>query len=123
MKISISNKMNLPIYEQIINQIRAAVVSGELTIGEALPSIRVLAKDLEVSVITVKNAYESLATEGVIESRQGKGFFVCEQNNDYLKEKQMRGIEARLSDIITECKNANMKLEDVIDLIKLLYEE
>lgn len=122
MKISISTKMNLPIYEQIINQIRDAVVSEELRVGEALPSIRMLAKDLEVSVITIKRAYEELMAEGVIESKQGKGFFVCEQNNDYLKEKQMHNIEGRLADIIAECKSAKMELDDVIELIKLLYE-
>ena len=123
MKIVISTTMSVPIYEQIINQIRDAVVSGEVSAGEAMPSIRVLAKDLAVSVITTKRAYEELEKEGVIESKPGKGFYVCEQKNDHLKEKQMMSIEGRLSDLIVECKSAGMSLDDVVDLIKMLYDD
>ena len=123
MKIVISTTMSVPIYEQIINQIRDAVVSGEVSAGEAMLSIRVLAKDLAVSVITTKRAYEELEKEGVIESKPGKGFYVCEQKNDHLKEKQMMNIEGRLSDLIVECKSAGMSLYDVVDLIKMLYDD
>lgn len=123
MKIIISTTMNMPIYEQIINQIRDAVVKGEIRAGEALPSIRVLARDLEVSVITTKRAYDELISEGVIESRPGRGVFVCEQNNDHLKERQMRGIEGRLGDILLECKSAGMSVSDVVELVKVLYED
>lgn len=123
MKILISTTMNMPIYEQIVNQIRDAVVSGELSAGEGMPSIRMLAKDLAVSVITTKRAYEELEKEGVIESIPGRGFYVCEQKNDHLREKQMMNLEEKYADIITESKSAGMSLNDVIELITLLYEE
>ena len=123
MKIVISTTMNMPIYEQIVNQIRDAVVSGEARPGEAIPSIRVLAKDLAVSVITTKRAYEELEKEGVIESVVGRGFFVCEQKNDHLREKQRMNIEGRFSDLLIECKSAGMTLDDVIELVKEFYEE
>ena len=113
--------MNMPIYEQIVNQIRDAVVRGEIKEKEAMPSIRVLAKDLAVSVITTKRAYEELEKEGVIESVPGRGFYVCEQKNDHLKEKQMMNIENRFSDLIVECKSAGMTIDDVIELVKLFY--
>ncbi|MGN0435545.1 MAG: GntR family transcriptional regulator, partial [Wujia sp.] len=105
MKILISTTMNMPIYEQIVNQIRDAVVSGELKAGEGMPSIRMLAKDLAVSVITTKRAYEELEKEGVIESIPGRGFYVCEQKNDHLREKQMMNLEEKYADIITESKS------------------
>jgi len=123
MKIVISTTVNMPIYEQITNQIRDAVVSGELKAGEGMPSIRVLAKDLMVSVITTKRAYEELEKEGVIESKPGKGFYVCEQKNDHLREKQRMNIEERYLDLITESKRVGMSLEDVIELVRVLYEE
>ena len=105
MKIVISNTVNMPIYEQIVNQIRDAVINGELKAGEGMPSIRVLAKELTVSVITTKRAYEELEKEGVIESVPGRGFYVCEQKNDHLREKQMMNIEKRMSDILKDCEN------------------
>lgn len=122
MKIIISNMVNVPIYEQIVNQIRDAVISGELKSGEAIPSIRVLAKDLAVSVITTKRAFEELEKEGVIESVPGRGFFVCEQKNDHLKEKQMINIENRMMDLLRDCENAGMTIDEVIELIRVLGE-
>ena len=123
MKIIISTTMNMPIYEQITNQIRDAVVSGELKAGEAMPSIRMLAKELAVSVITTKRAYEELENEGLIDSVPGKGFYVCEQKNDHLRERQMMNLEKKYTDIIAESKSAGMSLSDIIKLITLLYEE
>ena len=122
MKIIISTTVNVPIYEQIVNQIRDAVISGELKSGEAIPSIRVLAKDLAVSVITTKRAFEELEKEGVIESKPGRGFFVCEQKNDHLKEKQMINIENRMMDLLRDCENAGMTIDEVIELIRVLGE-
>ena len=122
MKIVISTTVNMPIYEQIVNQIRDAVVSGELKEKEGMPSIRVLAKDLAVSVITTKRAYEELEKEGVIESVPGRGFYVCEQKNDHLREKQMMNIENRMSDLLAECENAGMTIDDVIDMVRVLGE-
>ncbi len=122
MKIVISTTVNMPIYEQIVNQIRDAVISGELKEKEGMPSIRVLAKDLAVSVITTKRAYEELEKEGVIESVPGRGFYVCEQKNDHLREKQMMNIESRMSDLLAECENAGMTIGDVIDMVRVLGE-
>ena len=120
MKIVISTTVNMPIYEQIVNQIRDAVISGALKEKEGMPSIRVLAKDLAVSVITTKRAYEELEKEGVIESVPGRGFYVCEQKNDHLREKQMMNIESRMSDLLAECENAGMTIGDVIDMVRVL---
>lgn len=122
MKIVISTTVNMPIYEQIVNQIRDAVISGELKEKEGMPSIRLLAKDLAVSVITTKRAYEELEKEGVIESVPGRGFYVCEQKNDHLREKQMMNIESRMSDLLAECENAGMTIDDVIDMVRVLGE-
>ena len=123
MKIVISTTVNMPIYEQIVNQIWDAVRRGELRAGEGMPSIRVLAKDLAVSVITTKRAYEELEKEGVIESVPGRGFYVCEQKNDHLREKQMMNIESRMSELLKECENAGMTLEDVVDMVRVLGEK
>ena len=122
MKIVISTTVNMPIYEQIVNQIRDAVISGELKEKGGMPSIRVLAKDLAVSVITTKRADEELEKEGVIESVPGRGFYVCEQKNDPLREKQMMNIENRMSDLLAECENAGMTIDDVIDMVRVLGE-
>ena len=108
MKINILPQGTLAIYEQIINQLKNAIVTGELKAGEALPSIRSLAADLSVSVITTKRAYEELEKEGLIRSVAGKGFYVCEYNTDYLKEKQLMMFEKRLGEIIYEAKHAGI---------------
>ncbi len=123
MKIIVTQASTLPIYEQILNQIRDQVVSGELREEEALPSIRALARELQVSVITTKRAYEELEKEGVIISIPGKGFYVCKQNNDFLKEKQRRYLEERFLELIRESKNAGMDLEEILSMIEILYEE
>ena len=123
MKIVISTSTTTPIYEQIVKQIRDAVVSGEVQAGDGLPSIRTLAKDLTVSVITTKRAYEELEKEGVIESVPGRGFFVCEQKNDHLREKQMIQIESQFMELIRDSKNAGMTLEDVLEMVKVLFME
>ena len=113
----------LAIYEQIIMQLKNAIITGELKSGEALPSIRALAADLQVSVITTKRAYEELEKEGLIRSVAGKGFYVCEYNTDYLKEKQLMMIEKRTQEIIYEAKNAGLSCDDLVDMIRTLYEE
>ena len=123
MKIVISTTVSMPIYEQIINQIRDAVVSGELKAGDGMPSIRVLAKELAVSVITTKRAYEELEKEGVIESVPGRGFYVCAQKNDLLREKQMMNLENRMSELLADCENAGMTLKDIIDMVRVLGEK
>ena len=100
LKIIISPQGTLAIYEQIVSQLKNAIVTGALSAGEALPSIRALAADLQVSVITTKRAYEELEKEGLIRSVAGKGFYVCEYNTGYLLEKQLMTLEKRLSEII-----------------------
>lgn len=122
MKIIIRPQGTLAIYEQIVNQLKNAIVTRELSAGEALPSIRSLAAELEVSVITTKRAYEELEKEKLIRSVPGKGFYVCEYNQDYLKEKQYMALEARMSELITDCKKAGMKKQDILDMAETLAE-
>jgi GntR family transcriptional regulator len=123
MQIKILPQGTLAIYEQIVNQLKSAIVTGELTAGEALPSIRALAADLSVSVITTKRAYEELEKEGLIRSVAGKGFYVCEYNTDYLMEKQLMMLEKRLGEIIYEAKNVGLGCEDLVEMVKTLYTE
>lgn len=121
MKIVIQPQGTLAIYEQIVNQLKNAIVTGELSAGEALPSIRALAGDLNVSVITTKRAYEDLEKEGLIRSVPGKGFYVCEYNTDYLMEKQLVMLEKRLAEVIGDAKQAGLSCEDVKEMVDALY--
>lgn len=122
MKITILPQGTMAIYEQIVNQLKNAIVTGELTPGETLPSIRMLAADLSVSVITTKRAYEELEKEGLIRSVAGKGFYVCESNKDYLKEKQLMMLEKRLAELISDARQAGMSCRDFVDMATVLYE-
>ncbi len=121
MKIVIRTQGTLAIYEQIVMQLKNAIVSGELVADEALPSIRSLAAELEVSVITTKRAYEELEKEGLIRSVAGKGFYVCKYNTDYLKEKQLIMLEKRLGELIEDCKTAELELSDILEMVEALY--
>ena len=123
MKIVIQPQGTLAIYEQIVNQLKNAIVTGELKTNEALPSIRALAGELQVSVITTKRAYEELEKEGLIRSVAGKGFYVCEYNTDFLKEKQFMMLEKRLVEIIIEAKAAGLSKEDFLKMSEALFEE
>jgi len=123
MQITIVPQGTLAIYEQIVNQLKNAVVTGELKAGEALPSIRSLAAELGVSVITTKRAYEELEKEGLIRSVAGKGFYVCEYNTDYLKEKQLMMLEKRLEEVISEAKQAGLGQDEFIEMAEALYGE
>lgn len=123
MKITILPQGTMAIYEQIVNQLKNAIVTGELTPGEALPSIRMLAADLSVSVITTKRAYEELEKEGLIRSVAGKGFYVCESNKDYQKEKQLMMLEKRLAELVSDARQAGMSCKDFVDMAVVLYEE
>ena len=122
MKITILPQGTMAIYEQIVNQLKNEIVTGELTPGEALPSIRMLAADLSVSVITTKRAYEELEKEGLIRSVAGKGFYVCESNKDYLKEKQLMMLEKRLAELISDARQAGVSCRDFVDMAAVLYE-
>lgn len=121
MKIIIQPQGTLAIYEQIVNQLKNAIVTGELKAGEALPSIRALAGELQVSVITTKRAYEELEKEGLIRSVAGKGFYVCEYNTDYLREKQLMMIEERLAELIAEAKSAGLSSSEFVEMAETLY--
>ncbi|WP_405096900.1 GntR family transcriptional regulator [Oceanobacillus sp. FSL H7-0719] len=123
MQIMISNSSKEPIYEQISKQIQSKILSGELTEGTALPSIRQLAKDLRISVITTKRAYEELEKAGFIYLIVGKGSYVAEQNLDVIREKKLRVIEEQLSAVISNSKEIGLPYDDLQDLLKLLYEE
>ena len=122
MKIVVSQTSQSAIYEQIVNQLKNAILSKELVADEALPSIRMLASELEVSVITTKRAYEELEKENLIYSVPGKGFFVCEANTDYLKEKQYVQLEKRMQELLNDCKKSGMTKEELLMMIEELYE-
>ena len=122
MKIIIQPKGTLAIYEQIVNQLKNAIVTGELKTNEALPSIRALAGELQVSVITTKRAYEELEKEGLIRSVVGKGFYVCEYNMDFLREKQLMMLEQRLTEVIQDAKNAGLAKNELLEMVEALYE-
>ena len=123
MNIVISANSNLAIYEQIVMQLKNAIFNHELHPGEALPSIRVLASSLEVSVITTKRAYEELEKENLIRSVAGKGFYVCDTNTSYLKEKQYVMLEKKMAEVLKECKNAGMSSSEILSIAKVIAEE
>lgn len=123
MKIIISNASSDPIYIQIMNQIRQSILSGELRAGDNLPSIRQLAKDLQVSVITTKRVYEELEKEKLIDSVVGKGCFVSGVNKDFIREQRMKRLEEKMIEIIRESKELSMSEQELIDHLTLLYEE
>lgn len=123
LKIIIQPQGTLAIYEQIVSQMKDAIVSGQLKPGEALVSIRALAADLQVSVITTKRAYEELEKEGLIRSVAGKGFYVCEYNTDYLREKQLMVLEDRIADVIASAKSAGLTSDEFVEMVRALYEE
>jgi GntR family transcriptional regulator len=123
MKIIITNTSPDPIYEQISRQIKSEIISGELTEGESLPSIRRLARELQISVITTKRAYEELEREGFINSVGGKGTFVAVQNPELLKEKKMKIVEEKLSETVTQAKMLGISIEELKEMLLLLYGE
>jgi len=123
LNIIITNSNDQPIYLQIKEQIKEQILHGELKEKTSLPSIRKLAKDLQISVITTKKAYEELEREGFIETFPGKGSFVAAQNKQLLKEKQLKLIEDQLAKVINDSKAFNIDLEEIISILTLLYEE
>lgn len=123
MDIIITNSSDSPIYEQITSQIKNLILNGTLNEGDALPSMRTLAKELRVSVITTKRAYEELEREGFIQSFTGKGSFVCAKNTKLIKEEQLRRIEEILTSAILLSKSSGITLDEVKDLFNLLCDE
>lgn len=121
MKIIVSNASPDPIYEQVVKQIKAQIISGALQEGDVLPSIRKLAQELQISVITTKRAYEELEKEGFIDSVGGKGCFVAMQNKELLREKKIKNVEELLSDAVKEAKKFGVSLKEVREMLELLY--
>lgn len=122
MQIIISNSSKEPIYEQITSQIKSLILAGELQEGAVIPSMRNLAKELQISVITTKRAYEELEKAGFIYSIVGKGSFVAEQNLEVIREKKLKVIEEQLSAVITNSREIGLSLDELQDLLKILYE-
>ncbi|OZI11223.1 GntR family transcriptional regulator [Bacillaceae bacterium SAS-127] len=123
MHIRIMNSGDEPIYAQIQRQIKEHILRGELQEKMALPSIRKLAKELQISVITTKKAYEELEREGFIETYPGKGSYVSAQNPELLKEKQLKIIEDQLTEVAKQGKAFQISLSELTEMLALIYEE
>lgn len=123
MEIVISNKTSRPLYEQIGTQIKTQIMNGKLKAGEALPSIRSLAKSLQISVLTVQKAYDLLQADGFIETTAGKGCYVSVQNQDFYLEEQQKKIESYFNEAIEIARTSGISLNKLINLLTLLYEE
>ncbi len=123
MEIIISNSSNVPIYEQIKEQIKSKIITNELKTGELLPSIRALAHDLICSVITTKKAYEVLEQEGYVKTVPAKGIYVTNINLEIVKEEQLKKMERLLDEVVVLSKMYNIKREDIDNILDILYEE
>ncbi len=123
MNIIISNANNRPIYEQIYLQIKSAIISADLREGDLLPSIRNLAKDLRISVITTKRAYDELEKEGYIYSVAGKGSYVAEKNTEILREAHLKEIEEHIRKILQIAPSCKLQIDDIITMLKIISEE
>ncbi|MEK4385179.1 GntR family transcriptional regulator [Solibacillus sp. FSL W7-1464] len=123
MIIKLSNNSEKPIYEQITDQLKQAILTGKLLTGDALPSIRALAKELKISVMTTKRAYADLERDGFIVTIAGKGSYVSERNQDFLREELIRQIEVHFTKAVFIAKTANMPKAELHDLLDLLLEE
>ena len=123
MDIIISNSSTSPIYEQISRQIKDQILQGELKAGDALPSMRMLAKELRISLITTKRAYEDLEKDGFLETVPGKGCFVSEKNMEFLREEQLRQVEARLQEAVNAAQLWGMEKQELVETLNVLWEE
>ncbi len=123
MNIIISNSAGTPIYEQIASQIKGMILTGKLKEGEALPSMRNLAQDLRISVITTKRAYEILEAEGLIQSFTGKGSFVSAADPEMLREQNLRDIEGHLSAAVETAKRSGIELGELNEILEMLYKD
>ena len=121
MVIILSNSSDEPIYQQIVSQIKAQIMSGELAAGDALPSMRALAGQLRISVITTKRAYEELERDGFIETVAGKGCYVKTQNTDFLREETVRQPEELLSKACENGRMCGLTLEEMKEILELVY--
>ena len=122
MNLFIDNKSGAPIYDQIYAQIKAQIISGELKTDDAMPSIRSLARDLRISVITTKRAYDELEKEGFLYAVPAKGFFVAPQNTELLREENLKKIEAHLTEAVHLSASCGLGKEDLCEMLDLLWE-
>lgn len=122
MDIKISNAGGVPIYEQIVSQVKAKIIAGELREGDALPSMRLLAKELRISVITTKRAYEELEREGFIVSMTGKGSFVAGRDLEFVREEQLRHIEEHMAAIAELAASCKLSFDELVEMLRLMFE-
>ena len=122
MDIILSNTSGKPIYEQITDQVKEQIMAGALAAGDALPSMRLLAKELRISVITTKRAYEELERDGFLENVPGKGCFVAPQNPELLRETQLRRVEEKLSQAVEEARKGGFPPDTLHELLDILYQ-
>ena len=121
MHIVISNSSDLPIYAQIKEQVKEQILTGELAENETLPSLRQLARDLKISVLTTTRAYNELEQEGFITSRQGKGFFVMSSGSNLIREQLIKEVEKNLNNAILAAGRIPMSDDEIVSLLKLLF--
>ena len=122
MNLIISNTSGKPIYEQIYTQVKNCIISGELSPGDALPSIRALAKDLRISVITTTRAYDELERDGFIDRVPGKGCYVAEKNLELVREAHLKQIEEHMTEIVTLAAGCSLSEEDTVQMLRLIWE-
>ncbi|MFS9305595.1 MULTISPECIES: GntR family transcriptional regulator [unclassified Streptococcus] len=122
MNIQINNSSDEPIYLQIKNQIKAQIISGDLKVGEQLPSIRFLAKEIRVSMLTAKRAFDELELDGFINSVQGKGNFVAAQNKELIREEYLKKIESKLQEVVELSEIADVSSDELIEMLKSYVE-
>ena len=123
MDIIISNSSGKPIYEQITSQIKNMILTGMLKEGDALPSMRLLAKELRISVITTKRAYDDLERDGFIESFTGRGSFLARKNLEFMREEQLKVAEDFLKQAVYTAKSSGITQEELVEILRVLYEE
>ena len=121
MDIILSNTSGKPIYTQIADQVKEEIMTGALVPGEALPSMRLLARELRISVITTKRAYEDLERDGFLENVPGKGCFVAPQNRELLREAQLRRVEEHLTRAVEEARKGGLSLAELQEILNILY--
>ena len=123
MHIIINNSSMVPIYEQIVDQIKAAIVAGDIKPGDLLPSVRQQSKDLRISALTAKKAYDALEEEGFVTTVRGKGTFVSETNKDRIYEEQVRGVEKDMANAVLKARQSGIKDEDIRSIFDMIMED
>lgn len=123
MHIILNHSSMVPIYEQLINQVKSCIVSGELLPGSVLPSVRALSSELQISALTVKKAYDRLEEEGVIVTVHGKGSFVAENDLQLISEARRLEVENLFADAIVRAKSSGLSNSDILDLVNILMED